>query len=53
MPVWVFGGELGGFVVCEGLVALVCLAVDLHVVECAVWLGPLVGVAGVPVHVAV
>src|SRR3954453_7216557 len=53
VPVGVFGGELRGLVVGEGLVALVGLAVNLDVVESAIWLDPLVGVAGVTVHVAV
>lgn len=53
VPVGVLGGELPGLVVGEGLVALVGLAVDLHVVEGAVGLDPLVRVAGVGVHVAV
>lgn len=53
VPVWVFGGELGGLFVCEGFVALVGFAVDLDVIEGAVGLDPLVGVAGVAVHVAI
>lgn len=53
VPVWVLAGELTGLLVVEGLVALVGLEVDLHVVEGAVGLVPLVGVARVAVHVAV
>ena len=53
VPVGVLGRELGGLVVGEGLVALVGLAVNLDVVEGAIWLDPLVGVARVTVHVAV
>lgn len=53
VPVRVLGGQAAGLLVVEGLAALVGLAVDLHVVEGAVGLGPLVGVAGVAVHVAV
>lgn len=53
VPVWVVGGELGGFFVGEGFAALVSFAVDLDVVEGAVGLDPFVGVTGVAVHVAV
>lgn len=53
MPVGVLSGQLGCLIVGEGLVALVGLAVDLDVVEGAIWLDPLVGVAGVAVHVTV
>lgn len=45
MPVGVSGGEVAGFFVGEGLVALICLAVDLDVVEGAIGLDPFVGVA--------
>lgn len=45
VPVGVSSGEVAGFLVGEGLVALVCLAVNLDVVEGAVGLGPLVSVA--------
>lgn len=53
VPVGVLRGQLAGFLVVEGLVALVGLQVDLDVVEATVWLDPLVGVARVTVHVAV
>lgn len=53
MPVGVFSGHLAGFVVGEGLAALIGLAVDLDVVESAVGLGEFVGVTRVAVHVAV
>ena len=53
MPVGVLGGQLGCLIVGEGLVALIGLAVDLDVVEGAIRLDPLVGVAGVAVHVTV
>lgn len=53
VPVRVAGRELTSLLVREGLVALVSLAVDLDVVESAVGLDPLVGVARVTVHVAV
>lgn len=49
----VLDGLLGSFLVGEGLVALVSLAVNLHVVEASVGLDPLLGVARVAVHVAV
>ena len=45
VPVWVFGGHFAGFVVGEGFAALVGFAVDLDVVEGAVGLGELIGVA--------
>lgn len=45
VPVGISGGEVTGFFVGEGLVALVCLAVDLDVVEGAIGLDPFVGVA--------
>ena len=53
MPVRVLSGQLRCLVVGEGLVALIGLTVDLDVVERAIWLDPLVGVAGVAVHVTV
>ncbi len=45
VPVWVFRGHVAGFAVREGLAALVGFAVDLDVVEGALGLGKLVGVA--------
>lgn len=45
VPVGVSGGEVAGFFVGEGLVALICLAVDLDVVKGAIGLDPFVGVA--------
>lgn len=53
VPVGVLGSQAGGLLVVEGLVSLVGLEMDLNVVESAVRLDPLVGVAGVAVHVAV
>lgn len=53
VPVRVLGRHLAGFLVGEGLVALVRLEVNLDVDEGAVGLGPLVGVARVAVHVSV
>ena len=45
VPIGVSGGEVAGFFVGESLVALVCLAVNLNIVEGAVGLGPFVGMA--------
>lgn len=42
MPIWISGGQLGCFFVGKGFVALVGLAVDLHVVEGTIWLDPFV-----------
>jgi len=53
VPVGVVGCELAGLLVVEGLGSLVGLEVDLDVVEGSVWLVPLVGVAGVAIHVTV
>lgn len=53
MPVGVLGGQLGRLIVGQGFVALIRLAMNLDVVEGAVWLDPLVGVAGVAIHVTV
>lgn len=51
--VWVLTGHLGGLVVGQVLDALVGQKVDLNVVELALLVDPLVGVARVSVHVAV
>ena len=53
VPVRVASGKLTGLFVIEGLAALISLAVDLDVVEGAVRFDPLVGVAGITIHVAV
>lgn len=53
VPVWVFGGHVTGFTVGEGFAALVGFAMNLDVVEGAIGLGELIGVAGVAVHVPV
>lgn len=55
--IWVLGSQLAGLLVVEGLDTLIGAEVDLDVVESegSVWLSvvPLVGVAGVAVHVTV
>lgn len=53
VPVRIFGRHLAGFLVGEGLAALVGLAVDLDVVETAIGFGEFVRMARVPVHVAI
>ena len=53
VPVGVLRGQTTGLLVVHGLVALIGLQVDLDVVEGAVRLDPLVGVARVAVHVTV
>lgn len=53
VPVRVVACQFTGLLIGHGLVALVGLTVDLDVVESAVRLDPLVGVAGVAIHVAV
>ena len=42
MPIRVFGGHIARFGIGKCLTALIRLAMNLHVVECAVWLGELV-----------
>lgn len=53
MPVGVLRGHLASLFVVEGLATLIRLAMDLDVVECAIGLGELVRVSGVPIHVSV
>lgn len=53
VPVGVLTSQLASFVVGEVLDALIRLEMDLNVIEGAVLLGKLEGVAGITVHVAV
>src|SRR5579862_4362490 len=51
--IWVLGCHLSSFLICKVFNALVCFDMDLNIVESPIGLGPLVGMARVPVHVSI